>query len=186
MNWHLVSLADVPPCPWRNGGGVTRELVCWPNATDWVWRMSVAEVAQSGPFSRFDGVQRWFAVLAGPGVRLTMGADIHELTPASAPLCFDGGTPVDCQLMGGPTQDFNLMVRPDQVEARMKRVAGDFSVVLDKSKIIAMYTIDTPARVHFEHKFFEFSENCLVWRHSDAGDRLRLSAGDILWMEIDL
>ena len=28
-------LADVAPQPWRNGGGVTRELLAWPAAGDW-------------------------------------------------------------------------------------------------------------------------------------------------------
>jgi environmental stress-induced protein Ves len=186
MSWHMVSLADVTPSPWRNGGGVTRELARWPQGGDWIWRMSVAEVAQSGPFSRFEGVQRWFAVIAGAGVRLAVDAEIHALTTTSAPFCFDGAKAVDCQLVDGPTQDFNLMVRPDQAPARMKRVSGDFSVVLDKTKLIAMYPIDTPARVHFEHKYLDFPENCLVWRHFDAGDRLHLSAANTLWMEIEL
>jgi environmental stress-induced protein Ves len=186
MSWHMVSLADVTPSPWRNGGGVTRELACWPQGGDWIWRMSVAEVARSGPFSRFEGVQRWFAVIAGAGVRLAVDAEIHALTSISAPFCFDGAKAVDCQLVDGPTQDFNLMVRADQAPARMKRVSGDFSVVLDKSKLIALYPIDTPARVHFEHKYVDFPENCLVWRHFGAGDCLHLSAANTLWMEIEL
>ncbi|MDO8252256.1 MAG: HutD family protein, partial [Rhodoferax sp.] len=79
MNWRLVQLADAVPRPWRNGGGVTRELLAWPQADDWIWRMSVAEVAHSGPFSRFEGVQRWFAVLGGAGVRLSVGGETHAL-----------------------------------------------------------------------------------------------------------
>lgn len=79
MSWQIVHLDDVAPRPWRNGGGVTRELVAWPHAQHWIWRMSVAEVAHSGPFSRFEGVQRWFAVLAGAGVRLQMLAACRAL-----------------------------------------------------------------------------------------------------------
>ena len=70
MTWQVVRLEDVFATPWRNGGGVTRELAAWPQAADWTWRMSVAEVGQSGAFSIFDGVDRWFAVLAGSGVQL--------------------------------------------------------------------------------------------------------------------
>jgi hypothetical protein len=32
MSWHTVHLADVPPSPWKNGGGTTRELLAWPSA----------------------------------------------------------------------------------------------------------------------------------------------------------
>ncbi len=109
--WHTVSLADVAATPWRNGGGVTRELLAWPSQDDWQWRMSVAEVEASGPFSRFEGVQRWFAVLQGAGVVLDIDGERHTLSADSAPLVFDGAGATNCQLLNGPTQDFNLMVR---------------------------------------------------------------------------
>ncbi|MDW3472061.1 HutD family protein [Escherichia coli] len=36
---------DKPLQPWRNGGGVTRQLLAWPDDENWllrtVWRMSV-------------------------------------------------------------------------------------------------------------------------------------------------
>ena len=111
MSWNVVSLADVAATPWRNGGGVTRELVAWPPEGEWQWRMSVAEVEASGPFSRFEGVQRFFAVLSGAGVALDIVGERHTLTKESAPLAFDGAATTDCQLLDGPTQDFNLMVR---------------------------------------------------------------------------
>lgn len=186
MNWQIVQLADVSPSPWRNGGGVTRELACWPHSDDWIWRMSVAEVAQSGPFSRFDGVQRWFAVLAGAGVRLSMGEHSHTLTGSSAPLCFDGALPVDCQLLDGATQDFNLMVRSDRAVAQMRRVSGDLSRTLDAPKTIAVYAINTGATVQFEHDSVAIPAHSLAWRSLDAGAVVQLSAADALWMEITL
>ncbi len=111
MSWNVVRLADVAATPWRNGGGVTRELVAWPAEGEWQWRMSVAEVESSGPFSRFEGVQRWFAVLSGEGVALDVDGQLHTLTTKSAPLMFDGAASTDCSLIDGSTQDFNLMVR---------------------------------------------------------------------------
>ena len=41
-NWQVVSLDDVEPKPWRNGGGITRELLAWPHASEWRIRISVA------------------------------------------------------------------------------------------------------------------------------------------------
>ena len=49
--------------PWQNGGGVTHEI--WRDANDYAIRVSCAEVAQSGPFSRFAGYRRW-SFLVGP------------------------------------------------------------------------------------------------------------------------
>ena len=50
---HTVALADVPAQAWRNGGGTMRELLAWPDASDWQLRVSVAEIEADGPFSAF-------------------------------------------------------------------------------------------------------------------------------------
>ena len=55
MGWHIIHLTDVAVTPWRNGGGVTRELAVWPTQGEWTWRMSVA---------RYEAVYR--RVLASP------------------------------------------------------------------------------------------------------------------------
>ena len=70
MSWQVVRVDSAAPQAWRNGGGVTRELLVWPNAEDWLVRLSVAEIERDGPFSAFAGVDRWFAVLSGAGVLL--------------------------------------------------------------------------------------------------------------------
>lgn len=192
MSWQEVRLKDVSTQPWRNGGGVTRELLAWPHAQDWIWRMSVAEVVRSGPFSRFEGVQRWFAVLSGAGVRLTIdagtaaSAQTHDLTCNSAPLCFDGALAVDCQLPGGETQDFNLMLRRDKAAALMKRVSGLARFVLDTPKIIAVYAISTGASVLFEHISKAIPARTLAWQSLPAGATVQLESADALWMEIEL
>ena len=78
MTPRLVALADTPPVPWRNGGGLTRELLAWPDGGDWAVRVSVAEIEADGPFSTFPGVERWFAVLEGGGVALTIAGTEHR------------------------------------------------------------------------------------------------------------
>ena len=70
MSWSQISALDLTPQPWKNGGGKTRELLAWPHPSDWILRLSVADIEADGPFSSFPGVQRWFAVLRGNGVRL--------------------------------------------------------------------------------------------------------------------
>jgi len=108
-----VRLADVPPQPWRNGGGSTQELLAGPDASAWQWRISVARITQDGPFSAYPGVQRWFVVLAGAGVALHLGQQLLHMTPASPPLPFDGADAPGCTLLDGPTLDLNLMLRQD-------------------------------------------------------------------------
>lgn len=186
MSWQRVRLGDVSPSPWRNGGGVTRELLAWPDAQDWLWRLSVAEVAHSGLFSHFAGVQRWFAVLGHGAVRLTVGTQPHLVTTHSGPLCFDGGMPVDCVLLDGSTQDFNLMVRQPQVSARMIRVSGALGFTLDTPKTIAIYAIDSMTKVQSGEQSMALAANTLVWQALPAGTALQLSGSDFLWMEMAL
>lgn len=122
----IVALADVAPQPWKNGGGVTRELLRLPlpggAADDWLLRVSVAEIAADGPFSPFPGVTRWFAVLEGAGVRLDWAEDWGaSLTTGSRALDFDGADPPDCELLDGPTRDLNVMARRAHARAFLGR-----------------------------------------------------------------
>ena len=111
MTPRLVSLASVPAQPWRNGGGVTRELLAWPSGDDWRLRISVAEIGADGPFSSFPGVARWFAVLEGGGVALTIDGAERRCRAGDPPLAFAGEAKVDCRLIDGPSRDLNLMLR---------------------------------------------------------------------------
>jgi len=107
----LVRADDVPPQPWRNGGGKTRELLAWPAGADWQVRISRADIEADGPFSAFPGVQRWFVVLDGAGVALQFSDGQKRLHPGDAPFEFDGAAAPLCTLLDGATQDLNLMVR---------------------------------------------------------------------------
>ena len=117
-----VRTADVAPQPWRNGGGVTRPLLVRPRGDRWQVRVSVADVAVNGPFSRFPGVQRWFAVLDGAGVVLTIGSSEHRVDAGSDALSFRGDVAVRCRLVDGPTRDLNLML--NGVPGSLRRVVA--------------------------------------------------------------
>jgi environmental stress-induced protein Ves len=107
----IVIASAVAPQAWRNGGGQTRELLLWPqDSKSWRLRISLASVTRSGPFSPYPGVQRWFAVVEGNGVALSVAGEEYRLNEASAPLQFCGDAPVQCDLIDGPTSDLNLMV----------------------------------------------------------------------------
>ena len=111
MKHRLILCDAVAAQPWRNGGGVTRELLAWPGPADWQFRISVAEICRDGAFSAYPGVERWFAVLDGEGVALRIDGSEYRQQPHSAALRFAGEAQVHCQLLGGPTRDLNLMLR---------------------------------------------------------------------------
>ena len=109
----IARVADTVPVPWKNGGGTTRELLAWPNAADWIVRVSVADIKASGPFSVYEGVDRWFAVLGGGDVSLaTHGSAPRQLGASLEALhAFPGDAPTQCTALGDATQDFNIMLR---------------------------------------------------------------------------
>ena len=181
MSWHLVDLDAVPPQPWRNGGGVTRELLAWPAAVGWQLRLSVADVQAAGPFSLFTGIERWFAVLEGEGVLLRIGVEDHRLTPGDAPLQFDGGRNVDCSLLDGPTRDFNLMAAPGR--ARLWRVRSARGFRAGAGTLLAAYAHAAPAQLELAGTLTELPPRHLAWTQLQAPASGALLAEEALWME---
>lgn len=119
------ALDQLPARPWKNGGGVTREIACWPPGAgldDFDWRISVATIAAAGPFSAFPGVDRQIVLLDGDGVRLRGGGIDHRLDRRLEPFAFAGDLPLDCDLLGGPSTDFNLMLRRGRGSASLEVV----------------------------------------------------------------
>jgi environmental stress-induced protein Ves len=106
----IVTVDSTPATPWRNGGGVTRELLASPGPVDWRLRISVADIAADGPFSAYPDVRRWFTLLSGEGVFLDFADQSLTLRPGDTPLAFDGAAAPGCRLTGGPVRDLNLMV----------------------------------------------------------------------------
>jgi environmental stress-induced protein Ves len=181
MNWQLVSLDAQPAQHWRNGGGTTRELLAWPQRQDWTVRLSVADVQSSGPFSRFDGVERWFAVLEGDGVVLAGGLGTHRLTGDSDPFRFDGGVPVECTLAHGPTRDFNLMALPGR--GRMQRVRGAAGVRAPAGALLALYTHAAGAHLRTDDDALVLPPYHLAWTLAAEPALVQVTAHDALWME---
>jgi hypothetical protein len=119
------SRATLPATPWKNGGGTTQEIASWPPGAGldaFGWRASIATIAQPGPFSVFAGIDRQIMLLEGDGVRLfTHDARIdHRLDAPHRPFAFRGDEAIDCTLLGGASNDFNLMVRRGQWRAELQ------------------------------------------------------------------
>lgn len=121
-------LNQIPHSPWKNGGGSTREIVCFPPGAgmdSFAWRISVATIAQAGPFSAFAGIDRKIMLLDGDGVQLVAGqAGIHHaLQHRWQPFAFSGDVALDCILLGGESTDFNVMTRRGQWKAQVDVLA---------------------------------------------------------------
>jgi environmental stress-induced protein Ves len=153
--------------PWKNGGGVTTEIAAHPagaglDAID--WRLSLAEVAVDGPFSRFPGIDRTLVLLDGAGMRLESDGHAVELRAPYEPYDFSGDVEVDCRLLAGPVRDFNLMLRRGCVR-------GGLTVLRDGG-----------ARIHASAERFCFVAAGAVECRLPGGTPVAVAAGHALWI----
>ena len=103
----FFSRDTITESPWKNGGGVTREVAKSPSQAPF-WRLSIATVDQEGPFSSFVNLDRILTVIEGKGMVLEhkngdLVADLH------IPVHFSGSDAINGLLPNGPIQDFNLI-----------------------------------------------------------------------------
>src|SRR5215471_9405363 len=105
--------------PWKNGQGVTREIVREPaSGEDFLWRLSIAEVAASSDFSRFPRCDRTITLIEGAGMRLEFAkAPAQLIERRYEPFVFRGEWSCRCHLLSGPVRDFNLIVERDRARS---------------------------------------------------------------------
>lgn len=141
----IIRFAELRAQPWRNGGGVTRELASHPLAASaqdgvWDWRVSIAEVSKAGPFSAFPGMERVITVIDGELLLLTVDGAEHPLEKYR-PFRFPGDAASAAALPTGDIRDLNVITRKDSfkgytsiIELSRKRAhplfAGQLGILL--------------------------------------------------------
>lgn len=120
----LLPRRDYTCQPWRNGGGETAEIALCPGAgEDFLWRLSLATITRSGPFSTFPGVSRIFTLVEGGPVSLQVGDAETEVVEVGDGLKFPGDAPVRADVVAVPSTALNIMYRSDATRARIRRMS---------------------------------------------------------------
>src|SRR3954464_15895420 len=107
----IVTPREVPPQPWDNGAGVTRESVRWPDGADYAIRISLADLTAAAPFSRFAGYRRWSFLAGDAPIALDVGGVTHELVAPGDHLEVPGDVAISCARPPAPTRLLNFLVR---------------------------------------------------------------------------
>ena len=104
--------------PWKNGGGMAVDIAMSPGSgagrpgDPCDWRINVATIARSGPFSDYPETDRDFRVLDGGPVELSVdGQPARLLHPCEGALRFPGDVPTVARLPGRPCRAFNVLTR---------------------------------------------------------------------------
>jgi environmental stress-induced protein Ves len=177
----LIRGAELVAAPWKNGGGVTREVAAFPPSAGldaFTWRVSIADVAQAGPFSRFAGIDRTLVLLSGAGMLLDETDDTdgigaravktHALTQPLDIARFAGEAKIDARLVDGATRDFNLMTRRGAVlsETEVWRESHDAAQRSLSADVVLLFCANGPLRVTL---------GCDLQAHVlESGDTLRI------------
>ncbi len=153
MSITLLDPADYRRMPWKNGGGTTTEIALAPlpaslsapllgGAGRFLWRVSIADVAQAGPFSAFSGYERLIAVVEGAGMRLTVDGTPTIVSHRAPAFRFSGDAVVDCALLDGPIRDFNLIVDRAHAVGRLDLVPAGGSVAVPADGTALVHALD--------------------------------------------
>jgi environmental stress-induced protein Ves len=139
----VVRFVGLTSVPWRNGGGVTREVVSVGGSgrSRFDWRVSIADVSETGPFSAFPGVSRIITVVEGEGMDLLIDGVEHVLGPRE-PLSFDGASHTLCTRLAGPIRDLNVMVRSDRLCATVavRDLSATRPIAITGSQVLVLLT----------------------------------------------
>jgi environmental stress-induced protein Ves len=122
----IVRFAQLPSLAWKNGLGTTTQLAIHPASADqntFDWRVSVATLTATAPFSSFPGIERRLAMLEGEVTLLRDDGSSVTLDSTSPVLMFSGDERIVGRVESGIAIDLNLMYRPSRWQATMRRVA---------------------------------------------------------------
>ena len=108
--------ADYKRMPWKNGGGMATELAVYPSGDAYDWRISIADIESNGPFSTFEGYDRYIALLEGLGMELRFDdGEPVRLERRLQFVKFAGEQRTDGVLVSGKVRDFNVIYKRDAV-----------------------------------------------------------------------
>jgi uncharacterized protein len=183
----VLRSVDHKRMPWKNGKGETVEIaVSPPGATvdNFDWRISMATVAEDGPFSVFDGIDRTLSVLTGAGITLSVAghapATLRRKTP---PYGFPADRETQATLVSGPITDLNVMTRRGAFTHSVERMVIEDLTLQPSSRTRIVLTLSDLVVVE-ENIRLQPWDALLLW----PGEGARLSNASlatIYVMEID-
>lgn len=145
---YLRRYASLTASPWKNGLGLTREIAMQADdrfPVGFAWRLSRAEVKDTAPFSRFEGVRRWLGLAQGLAFELRIeGRPPHALERPGDVITFPGDVACDGVPLMGPIEDLNLMLADPELDAEMtlRPMVGSMVLARGDNVCIGLHVLD--------------------------------------------
>jgi hypothetical protein len=181
MSWRVLRPADYKRMPWKNGGGTTTELAVYPSETNdaFDWRISIADIETNGPFSSFEGYDRFIALLEGIGMELRFDdAEPVRLERRLQFVKFAGERRTESVLVSGKVRDFNVIFRRGavRVEVLHRPLVGPMVFFRDATWFV--YLADGRAEAKWGGESVALAANeSLMLPAEDNGQRVVVTGG---------
>ncbi len=110
----IIPFKNLVSTPWKNGKGTTRQIIRYPEDStldDFIFRVSIASVTETGPFSSYPKIDRSLAVLEGSDLELNLNNKIILFIPQNTIIHFDGVDKAVVTACQNDVLDFGVMSR---------------------------------------------------------------------------
>lgn len=191
MTVQILRARDRLETPWKNGGGVTREIAVFPPGAGldtFDWRVSMATVTAGGPFSLFPGVDRILSVLEGE-LHLCLDNEVKlDLSPGSPPAAFSGDAAVRAEPPASPVTDLNVMTRRGRVRARVDHLTLDGARAGTATETTLILTLSSGVRVGHECGVWDLGRFDAALVQYASGESIELSSvgsGAVIKIDFD-
>lgn len=147
----ILTIEDYQKMPWKNGLGITYEIAKKIDGDDFIWRVSMACVANDGEFSYFMGKKRLLSILSMGRMALTINGKNRTLRRGQV-LAFDGSDTVFAYVKQA-LMDINLIYLP-KVRATMRWCKAGQAMSLGRGRHFCVAsmpsTLHLPKTLHLD------------------------------------
>lgn len=157
------------------------------DSDNFIWRLSIADVSQDGPFSAFPGYDRTLFLLRGSGITLSHSSgDFNVLDKSLQFAEFRGDQTTMATLHDGPIQDFNVMALRSHCSAQvMACTDGGLRRLHSNAGEWLVYAVSGSPRIAFDGSTAaQIPESHLARFKSESGRVGELSGGQFVAVSI--
>lgn len=155
---------------WKNGAGFTLEIARSQGEADFEWRISMADVTTSGPFSLFPNKQRIISVLDGQGMVLHVDDLPAKMLNQGDIFAFHGESQVQSELVDGAIRDLNLIYDPAKFHARFQWLNDAAEqIFISSADLIFIFNQGGETQVSVEDDLFQLAAHETLKIGKNAG-----------------
>ena len=169
---------DYQEVPWRNGGGLSWNIVmdsAHPEFEQGMfnWRFATARIESDGEFSTYGAIDRTITLLEGDGFELDVignhGQTRLSVNKQKIKQTFPGDVLTTCHLENGPVSVLNVMCARGLWKSDVSVTNVDDTVSVNKcGDVLLLFAMEAQVKCSINGELVELSQHEAAVAHSDA------------------